>query len=301
MMPRLLTPAFLHGKPRRRDLSSSALEPALQSLWQRARAGGPDFGVEPDDFVRYVAQHVPDGQETSALAALHAHDLLLAFACTRGIPTALRELERQHLSRVGEFITHVSRDHAFIDEVQQRLREKLLMGTAASAAKIGDYEGRGPLGGWVRVAAIRTATNARRDERPAESKLRSVLTSQADPELAAAKRQASAQVGAAMRRALAALSAEDRSLLKLHHVDGLTVDQLAPMFRAHRSTVARWIARAREQTLKLTLQALRDELGHDSKQARSLLRFAKSQLDLSLPRLLGGASKLGEHARRQQG
>jgi RNA polymerase sigma-70 factor (ECF subfamily) len=296
-----LTRAFVQGLARRREGSASGLEPVLRRLWERARAEGPDFGVEPAAFIHYLAQRVTAEADAPALEALHVSDLLLAFACSRGTPAALRELERRHLARVGEFIAHVSPDRAFIDEVQQRLREKLLLGTTSSPAKIRDYEGRGPLGGWIRMAAIRTATNSKRDEKPAESKLRSVLTSQADPELAAAKRQAAAQVSTAMRLALAALSAEDRSLLKLHHVDGLTVDQLAPMFRAHRSTVARWIARAREHTLKLTLRTLRAELGHDSSAARSLVRFAKSQLDLSLPRLLGAPSKAGEHTGREQG
>jgi RNA polymerase sigma-70 factor, ECF subfamily len=282
-----LTQAFRRGAPRRAVPPGNTLEPALYELWRRARDGGPDFGIEAEEFIRYAAERLPVGPVGEAFAQLNASDLLLAMACARGQRAALAQLEHRHLSLVGEFISQVGREAAFVDEVRQRLREKLLVGVAGSAPKMADYAGRGPLGGWIRVAAIRTATNCRRDERPPESKLRSVLMSQADPELAAAKRQASAQVGAAMRRGLAALSPEDRSLLKMHHVDGLTVDQLAPLFRAHRSTVARWINRAREQALKVTLEVLREELGHDSRAARSLLRFARSQLDLSLPRLLG--------------
>ena len=64
----------------------------------------------------------------------------------------------------------------------------------------------------------------------------------------------------ALRAAFAKLSARERNLLRMHHLHGLTVDELAPMFRVHRATVARWITSAREHLLTETRDSLRDRL-----------------------------------------
>ena len=52
-----------------------------------------------------------------------------------------------------------------VDDVKQELREKLLVASGA-LPRIADYLGEGPLTGWVRVSATRTALNLlRRDTR----------------------------------------------------------------------------------------------------------------------------------------
>ena len=51
--------------------------------------------------------------------------------------------------------------------MRQRLRERLFVGSDGEPARLASYSGRGPLGTWVRIAAIRLALNLRRSERDA--------------------------------------------------------------------------------------------------------------------------------------
>src|SRR5204863_54439 len=59
-------------------------------------------------------------------------------------------------------LARIDANPAFVDEIRQRLRTKLFVPEAGETPKIADYTGRGPLGAWVRVAAMRTALNLRR-------------------------------------------------------------------------------------------------------------------------------------------
>ena len=54
----------------------------------------------------------------------------------------------------------------------------------------------------------------------------------------------------AFSRVLGQLAPEQRSLLRLHYVDGLTMDQLSRLYKTPRSTVARHVAAVREDILK---------------------------------------------------
>ena len=75
-------------------------------------------------------------------------------------------------------------------------------------------------------------------------------------------------------------------LLRFHHLDGLTVDDLARMYNVHRATAARWVAAAREAVFEETRLRLHDRLGVDDSTAVSVVKLVQSQLVNSLRRLL---------------
>src|SRR4051812_26013639 len=79
-------------------------------------------------------------------------DLTLAAACAAGDASALAAFERDFLPQVPGYLTRLAKQPAFIDEVQQLLREKLFV-----AKKILEYSGQGPLGAWLRVVTVRLA------------------------------------------------------------------------------------------------------------------------------------------------
>ena len=62
--------------------------------------------------------------------------------------------------------------------------------------------------------------------------------------------------------------------------------ELAPAFRAHRATVARWIAAAREQLLNDTRSQIRAQLDVGPDTVDSILRGVESSLEISVTRLL---------------
>jgi RNA polymerase sigma-70 factor (ECF subfamily) len=72
----------------------------------------------------------------------------------------------------------------------------------------------------------------------------------------------------------------------MHHLHGLTVDELAPSFGVHRATVARWLAAARERLLTETRAGLRERLGVGDATVDSILRELRGRVDVTVTRLL---------------
>ncbi|MFP2905343.1 sigma factor-like helix-turn-helix DNA-binding protein, partial [Pyxidicoccus sp. 3LFB2] len=108
----------------------------------------------------------------------------------------------------------------------------------------------------------------------------------ADPELAFIRERHQEDFRGAFRSALGRLEPRERNLLRLHHVHGLSMDSVGATYQAPRSTVARWIARARERLLTLTAEELTKRLGLTPGELDSLLRLVRSQLDVSLRQLM---------------
>jgi len=219
-----------------------------------------------------------DGDAT----ALRLEELALAKACARGDARALELFDTEYLAKVPAFLArHPARGAA--DEVRQRLRERLLVVRPDGPPRIADYSGRGSLGGWLRVATLRVASNLRRDERPAEPlrESRDGLVDSA-PELRLMEQRFGAAFREALGAALAGMPPADRTILKLHYFDGLTVDQLAPILDTSRSTAGRRLAAARDRLEADTLALLGERIPATSEELRSVLRALVSRLEVSL-------------------
>ena len=93
----------------------------------------------------------------------------------------------------------------------------------------------------------------------------------------------------ALTAAIAELTAEQRNVLRLHHLRGTSIDQLAVITGVHRATVARRLARMRSQLLERTDAFLGRELGVDSAERRQIMDLALSSFELSLDRILAGS------------
>jgi RNA polymerase sigma-70 factor, ECF subfamily len=175
-------------------------------------------------------------------------------------------------------------------EVGQGLRAALLVDHRGRGPLLQEYRGEGALRRWLRVVAVREATrlyHALKREGPSEDE--ALFDSLVGPGDAAAElvgRDAAQPFRRAFSAALAALPARERTALRLHVVDGLTIDQIAPAFDVHRATVARWINTARETALAQTRHHLMRDLKLGASDADSLIRVAQSRVDLSLDRLL---------------
>jgi RNA polymerase sigma-70 factor (ECF subfamily) len=208
---------------------------------------------------------------------VHDDELQLAQACGRGERAALERFEREFLNQVPLFL---SRTHAELaDEVMQALRHKLFVDK-----KIAEYSGRGPLAGWLRVVAMRTAIDLRREDKPLP---RSLMEQAIDsPELQVMKERYLPDLKAALSRSLRDLTSEDRNLLRLHLIDGLTLEQIAKLFAVNRSTVFRWLSATREKLFAEARRRLREKLGVSDEEFDSLAQLVRSRLDLSLSEIL---------------
>jgi RNA polymerase sigma-70 factor (ECF subfamily) len=257
----------------------------------RAHAAWPAEWVPAGTFIEHLRVQLPADRESGrGLAALAIEDLYLALACALGVPAAVEAFARTALAEVGAHVARFDRSPAFHDEVRQALAARLLVAAPGATPVIADYAGRAPLSAWVRIAAIRTALNLRRGragevERAAEREI-GELAGADDLELEVIRRRYRPAFESAISRALAALSVRDRTLLRLRLVDGAEVDRIAAMYSVHRTTVTRWLADSRAALLAETRRILTAELGATPSELDSLAGLVRSQLHVSLVRLL---------------
>ena len=239
---------------------------AVRAAWEAGRLAWASVKVDLDRFAAHVAASPADA------LARHGADLYLACACASGD----------------------ARDApAFADEVCQRLRASLLVGDGTERPRIVDYAGRGPLRAWVGVAAVRHALMLRRGQQ----RQREVSTdddwtgkltqaSTGNPELDLVKREHAEAFGTALRDAAAALEPRLRATLRMHFVDGLSIDEIGAAYGVHRATAARWIQRARDELFAGTRDRLRQRLALSPSELDRVTALVQSQLDVSLSTLL---------------
>ncbi|WNG34925.1 RNA polymerase subunit sigma-70 [Archangium violaceum] len=265
------------------------LDEALARLVREAREAWPEVSMDEGAFLAHVAERLPStGEAREVLESLRAEDFFLAFACVRGEARALEALDAHVLSQVGMWLPR--EQPALVDELRQLLRQRLLVPAEGAPPKLASYSGRGPLGQWVRAVALRLHIDRQRAA-PREMPIEEAPVALAerlgaDPELAFIRERHQEDFRVAFRAALGRLEARERNLLRLHHVHGLSMDAVSATYQAPRSTVARWIARARERLLALTREELTVRLGLTPNELDSLLRLVRSQLDVSLRQLM---------------
>ena len=265
-------------------------KPALTAADLRPRESHLQLGVDPQQF---SAHFEACARASGGRAADNLEDLYLAFACSKQDRRALAILEERHLSRVGQFIAHMRPQPPFVDEVVQRLRERMVIGAIRAGKKepsILGYTGRGPLDAWIRVAAMRQALDLIQQEKAAqeghEEPEEDLLAATVDPELSAIRERHLPQVREAFHLALGSLEPHERNLVRLHFVDGLNIGSIGEIFGKSRATVGRMVIQCREKLLAQTRRNLQALTGGSSAEVKSLLRLLSSKLDVSVRRLL---------------
>ncbi|HEX8110063.1 MAG TPA: sigma-70 family RNA polymerase sigma factor [Kofleriaceae bacterium] len=272
--------------------SDPALSGVLQGLYTAGRVRWAELpALPPEDFVAHLALRVPpDVDPVAHLRGLVAEDLYLACACTCGIPDAVKAFDAQFLSRVPDYVSHIGGSSDFGQEIQQQLRERLLVRRGDAPPRIADYSGRGSLASWLRVAAVRVALNHR--VRPNEARrvddeaIVDELATEVSPQLDVLRARYAAVLGDALKRAVAGLRPDQRVLLRMYFVSGHSTQQIATLLRVDRSTAARRLVAARQAVFDETHRWLRTELAIDSSEFASLARTLHDQLNVSLGGLL---------------
>ena len=261
---------------------SERVGPELAALVARARRAWPDLGVDEDRFAGYLAARL-DGDDP-----LHVEDLYLACACVDGLPRALAAFDERHLTVVPRYLLRFARSSAFAEEVQQRLRECLFVGSDGERPRMTSYSGRGPLASWVKVAAIRLALNLRRSDRREVSLGdgdEPMIAS--DPEMLLLRRRFGSDFRAAFAAAIAALTIEQRQLLRFHFLDALSLGEIGALYAIDKSTVSRRLQAARVALLLQTERGLSARLNLADHEVASMMRLFRSQFgDVSVARLL---------------
>ncbi|MCH9688106.1 MAG: sigma-70 family RNA polymerase sigma factor [Deltaproteobacteria bacterium] len=269
---------------------SPAFVAELQATIVRARERWPDVEGNTMEFVSALGRSLGGELEPSTgLDGLHVEDLWLATAAARGDAAAVSEVDAQLIS-LRPAVASSGADRTTVDEVIQRVRERLLVGSGASPAAIASYRGRGDLRSWLKVVVMREAAawlrRARRDRTGTDDELQALVDPHADPELAWMRERYGTEFRASFAEALRGLEVTDRNLLRLYLIEQLTIDEIGALHRVHRSTAARWLVRIREQLSMRTRVLLAERLSIGLDELDTVIRVMGSRLDASIARHL---------------
>jgi RNA polymerase sigma-70 factor, ECF subfamily len=259
-------------------------------------AAWPSVSVNVEEFLDRCAAtpHASDGARSFAEVGAsadptHAADLFLAFACALEIPGALVTFERHFVRSVVAKMARSDAGPHFADDVAQRLREKLFVGTAESPARIKAYGGRGPLAGWIRVVATRVGRDLLRASRRGEGRAERDIHPRAaggDPELAFLRQRYARELSDAFARTMVSLSAKEKSMLNLYYIDGMSSAAIGRLYGVSGAAVRLWLKECRQAVLTETRRALSERAGLDAGDLDSVLRAIGSHIDVSIRRIL---------------
>jgi RNA polymerase sigma-70 factor (ECF subfamily) len=257
---------------------ASELAVALEQTWERAVSIRGDYGVDVESFASHLARRT----EGPPLLAAEAGDLLLAFACMQGRAAALRRFDAE-LGPVVDKVGRTARLDLEPAAFRQRVYERVLVSDGDGPPRIAAYRGAGPVRAWLRMVASRLAVDERRRARPPEQPLPEAVLGHAphgELELLAADVRPSFR--AAFRRTIEVLQPQERAILRLRYLHGLSVTELAKMQGVHRVTMSRNLTALRQRLLSGIVAAIAHSDGLTPREAEDVLRQVRSRLDMTL-------------------
>jgi RNA polymerase sigma-70 factor (ECF subfamily) len=84
------------------------------------------------------------------------------------------------------------------------------------------------------------------------------------------------------------LPGRQKTLLRMHFLDGMSIDEMGQVFHVHRATIARWLVAIRREVLDQICKKISLNLHTSSSEFRSMVRLVHGDVRLSLHRILGG-------------
>jgi RNA polymerase sigma-70 factor (ECF subfamily) len=280
-----LVRAFLETSGEGERPEADEIGPTLRRILEDARSTYPGVALDTATFGRHLAERVPPRQPiAAALARLHGTDLFLACACVQGDDAAIGVFERDFLGPAAAALVRAGEAPADVDDASQALRERLFV----TGCKIRDYSGRGSLSGWTRISLARQHTSLQRsNRRPAPlAGDEGVEFVRLDPDLAVLRRRYASTFQGAFQDAFGRLTPEQRTILRLHFVEGLNLDRMAPMLNMSRATAGRRMLDAKRALLESILTLVGERLEATPSEVESLLTVVRSTLYGSLGALL---------------
>ncbi|MBK7858915.1 MAG: sigma-70 family RNA polymerase sigma factor [Archangiaceae bacterium] len=288
-LPRGASRAFLDAltPAQRRTAKADRLDDRLARVVAQARQRWPGVEVPLDGYLAHLGRKLEGADVEAALDKVKSDDLYIAYACSTQDAAAVEKLSARVEDDLLKALAPFRLDAGARDEVLQRLRERLFVGRPKAPARIVGFAGSGPLAGWLCAAAVRIAIDLTKEtntpvNKTDDDEVAEKLEDPTDLEMVVIKRKYQREFRAAFQIAFRALSAEERNLIRFNFIDGLNIEQIGAMQRVHRSTIARRIAKIRQELFDGTRRALREKFKLSSSELNSLLRLVKSDFDVSI-------------------
>lgn len=270
--------------------SLQSMSKRLDGIIQECQASYPEIHFSAQDFASYLGECFAQKGSLDALDDFDYNELFLTKACAIGDRAALRTFDDAYIKPACGALRRMKMSEADIDDVVQRVREKL-MWPQDNRIRLEDYAGKGDLRGFLRVVLVREALSLLRKKRPHdEADFDALADAQDDPELQFIKRKYRGEFKRSFAQASSQLTSRQRNLLRLHLVEKVTLEDLAKYYSVNRSSVVRWLKKARQALLTLTKNDLKQRLEIDSDEFEAMFSLIQSRLDISIHRLLSSRS-----------
>jgi RNA polymerase sigma-70 factor (ECF subfamily) len=246
--------------------------------------------LTPEEFARQLAAVVAMSDDPAdALRTIVAKDFYLARACGVGDQNAIRTFEARLINPIVSRLHRPGPAGDAHSELRQLLLTRLFVSEPGSPARIHGYRGRGPLWGWLRTVASRAVVDLRRqmlDRHLDPADLGQMFIGSPDPEreyLACLDRS---ELGGALVATMGMLPEREKSFLRLHYLDEMSMDGIASLFQVSRRTVHRAIARSRAEILQKTRAALVKRLKLSQAELETVMELSCNQLNVNFHELL---------------
>jgi RNA polymerase sigma-70 factor, ECF subfamily len=245
----------------------------LRDAAEALRARGVAF--DADAFVRSPSMRAAGAHR------VHVTDLAVAWACARHDEKAIAWFEAQWLPQASRALKKLQLGSAVIDDVLGWLRFELFARDDQRGPLIAQYSGRGDLASWVRAVAVHEGLkHVRRQRRDVTPEAAADLP-MPEVELAAMRGAMGAAFTSALEESFHALGAAERTLLRQHFLDGLSIDVLAGLLQIHRSTAARRVVAARTALVDGVRARLSERLALNDESVDQVITLSNLQESLS--------------------
>lgn len=275
--------AFVAGLP---DGAAAPDRAALAAPLAAAVAAGLAACPELDAaaLAGYLARRCPPGAALDHLDHLDGAELALAWACAGGATAAIARFEARYFGELRVGVARLGCSADELAEVTQEVRRALF---ADAPPRLLALTARGDLRALLRLMAVRAAISARRRTGRApvtdgDDDALALLDDAPSPSARVARGQHRDAFRTALTAALATLSPRERTVLRMHALDGVSLAALATMHRVDRATISRWIAAARETIYRETRRALTAQRGVAAADFDSFVDVLRSRFELSL-------------------
>src|SRR6187549_3499831 len=198
------------------------------AAYERGRRAWPGVRGDLDGYSAWLREADVEDADLEA----RAEELFLAWACAQGDEQAHRLFEKHFLSQVEVYVHRFRLARHLLDEVQQRVRLKQLLGAHPGITR---YRGRGPLGAWIRATAVRVAFDVASERGHPVSDRHAELADvwrafDEGPEAEALKGVFRERLVGALEESIQGLGPREKTLLRLHVVDGLNIDVIGRIY-----------------------------------------------------------------------
>jgi RNA polymerase sigma-70 factor len=218
-----------------------------------------------------------DAAKAEAFSKLHHEDLYLAIACAADDRIAWEYFADDYGPILRRFAAQACRNPGDAEDLAQEITTKLMK----SKERLGRYNGRGSLTGWLRVAVSHAAIDkfriANRMSSLEELEEKGVAVTHQNTDMVEANESLDSRwgetIGRIIQETLRTLPARDRLLLSLYYLRNVSLKDIGRQFGIHEATASRWLERMRLDIRRQVERELHKKHRLTSSEIRSLWKW----------------------------